>query len=56
MIGIAYAGKEAMLGYDQVPHFGCCSAGALNPRHYPGLVSFFAVREGAWYYVEAGVK
>lgn len=53
-IGIAYAGQEILLGYDQVLHDGCCSAGTFNPRVSPDLVSFFAERDGAWYYVEVG--
>ena len=52
-IGISYAGQEIPLDYDQVLHDGCCSAGVFNPRVSPLIVSFFAERDGAWYYVEA---
>lgn len=53
-VGIVYDGQEIPLGYDRVLHYGCCSMGSLNPIQYENMVSFFAVRDGSWYYVEVG--
>ena len=54
-IGISFEGQVTMLGFDHVPHYACCSAADLNPRPSPNMVSFFAQKAGAWYYVEAGI-
>ncbi len=54
-IGISYNGEQIQLEYDQIPHYQCCSASALNPKSAPNMVSFFAQRQGTWYYVEIGV-
>jgi hypothetical protein len=54
-IGISYNGQEIPLGYDNVLHYGCCSAGVLNPIMSENMVAFFAQRGGHWYYVEIGV-
>jgi hypothetical protein len=53
-IGIVADGQDVPLGYDEVPHYGCCSAGALNPRIAPTMIAFFARRGNGWYYVEIG--
>ena len=53
-IGAVYAGQPVLLGYDTIPHYGCCSAGELNPRRSGSMIWFFAERGGAWYYVEIG--
>jgi hypothetical protein len=53
-IGISYDGEQVFLEYDQIPHYQCCSAAELNPRIAPSMVSFFAQRQGTWYYVEIG--
>jgi hypothetical protein len=53
-IGVSYDGDETDLDYDQIPHYQCCSEAELNPKASPGMVSFFAVRQGTWYYVEIG--
>ncbi len=53
-IGISYAGQEISLAYGQVLHDGCCSAATFNPRGSSNLVSFFAERDGAWYFVDFG--
>jgi hypothetical protein len=53
-IGAAYDGQAIPLGYDSIPHYGCCSAGELNPRRSGNMLWFFAERDGAWYYVEIG--
>jgi hypothetical protein len=54
-IGASFDGVEIPLAYDQVPHYGCCSAAELNPRRSQNMVEFFATRETNWYYVEIGV-
>jgi hypothetical protein len=54
-IGVSYDGREIPLGYDHVLHYGCCSAGILNPIMAENMVAFFAQRGGQWYYVEIGV-
>jgi hypothetical protein len=54
-LGISYDGREIPLGYAEIPRYGCCSAAALNPRSAENMVSFFAQRDGIWYYVEVGV-
>ncbi len=52
-IGISYAGQEIPLGFEEVSHYLCCSAGALNPRRYGPLIQFFARKGETWYYIEA---
>ena len=52
--GIFYNGHSMAVEYDEVPHYGCCSAGGHNPIHSESMVSFFARRSGTWYYVEIG--
>jgi hypothetical protein len=54
-IGFSYDGKDVPAGYDEIPHYGCCSDSEVNPRSAQNLVAFFARRDGAWYYVEMGV-
>ncbi len=53
-IGVVVDGQEVSLDYDDVSHYGCCSAGALNPRMARNMVAFFARRGERWYYVEIG--
>jgi hypothetical protein len=55
-IGISYDGQEIQLGYIEIPHYQCCSGGALNPRNYSLMVDFFARKGQAWYFVEAVSK
>jgi hypothetical protein len=54
-IGISYDGQTSELGYDEVPHYGCCSAAEMNPKPTKDMVSFFAKENGTWYYIEIGV-
>ena len=54
-INASYNGIEVPLGYDEIPHYGCCSAGALNPMMYQNRITFFARRGEVWYYAEIGV-
>jgi len=54
LIAAVYDGQAIDLHYSQIPHYRCCSESVLNPRQAEEMVSFFAVRDGAWYYVEIG--
>ena len=54
-IGIAFDQEETLLGFEEIPHYGCCSAGMLNPIQAEKMVSFFAQKDNTWYYVEIGV-
>jgi len=54
-IGFSYDGEQIPMEFDQIPHYQCCSAAALNPRTGLYMVSFFAQRQDTWYYVETGV-
>jgi hypothetical protein len=51
-IGYSFDGRESMPAYDEVPHYGCCSAAELNPRQARDMVAFFARKANAWYYLE----
>ena len=53
--GIFYDEQEMPQGYDEIPHYLCCSAGAMNPSTSPYMVWFFGRRGEQWYYVEAYV-
>ena len=54
-IGINYAGEDSMLGFDQISHYACCSAGIFNPRAYLNMVTFFATKGLRNYYIELGL-
>jgi len=49
------AGETVDLDYDEVAHYGCCSAARLNPIKAENMLSFFARRDAQWFYVEAGI-
>ncbi len=53
--GIAYAGVVLPLDYDEIQHYLCCEDSGFNPRVYKNMIGFFATKNGALYYVEAGV-
>jgi hypothetical protein len=55
VIGISYDGTEISLGYEEIPHYGCCSAGTFNPDMYQNMVAFLARKGSQWYYIEIGV-
>jgi hypothetical protein len=52
--GYSYDGQETDLEYSQIPHYNCCSESVTNPGPAENMVSFFAQRDGTWYYVELG--
>jgi hypothetical protein len=54
-IGISYAGKTLPQQYDEVMHYQCCEPAMFNPRNFDNLTQFHALRNGTWYYVEAGL-
>ncbi len=49
-----YDGVAINLGYDEIPHYNCCSASTLNPMIAQNMVAFFARQGSDWYYVEIG--
>ncbi len=53
-IRVSYAGQTLPMSYDEIPHYGCCSASELNPIHAKTMIAFFARRSDTWYYVEIG--
>jgi hypothetical protein len=53
-IGFSYDGQVVEAGYDEIPHYSCCSAAGLNPVRAQNMVAFFAQRDSIWYYVEIG--
>lgn len=55
IIDISFDNKVVTVGYEHIPHNACCSAARLNPIRAANMISFFAQRNGVWYYVEAGV-
>lgn len=54
-IGYAFGGEEVDLGFDQVPHYRCCSESVLNPVQAQSMVAFFGRRGSEWSYVELGL-
>ena len=46
-----FDGQEIQLGYEDVPHYLCCSDSGLNPRARQGMVSFFGTTASQWYFV-----
>ena len=54
-VGAVYDGQEIVLDYDLIHHYSCCSGGEFNPIPAADMVSFFAQRNGQWYYAELGV-
>lgn len=49
-----YDGQVLPLGYDEVPHYHCCSESVINPYPFQEMVAFFGVRDGTWYFVQIG--
>ena len=49
-----YDGQIIPLGYDEVPHYHCCSESVLNPYPFREMVGFFGVRTGTWPFVQVG--
>lgn len=53
-LGYSYDGKETNLPYDEILHYGCCSASSLNPIPAENMVAFYALTGEDWFYVELG--
>jgi len=54
-VRISYGGQTLPNTYDQVFHNQCCEASMHNPLNLGDTVLFHALRDGTWYFVEAGV-
>ena len=55
LVRISYGGEILPNTYDQVFHNQCCEASIHNPLNLGDSVLFHALRDGTWYFVEAGV-
>jgi hypothetical protein len=55
LTGISYDGQEIPLDYEGVNHYGCCSAGALNPHMAQNMIGFFSWQGENNFYTEIGV-
>ena len=47
-----YDGQEISLGYDDVPHYLCCSDSGLNPKARQDAVLFFGKKGDLWYFIQ----
>jgi hypothetical protein len=54
-VHISYAGRTLPNVYDQVFHNQCCERAMHNVEGLGDVVLFHALRNGTWYWVEAGV-
>jgi len=52
---MSYAGQTLPFVYDQVVHGGQGTSAMFSPGGNEYMVWFYALRDGLWYYVEAGV-
>jgi hypothetical protein len=55
LIHLNYAGRDLPYTYDQVVHDNNGNLSIFNPGGNGRIVWFYALRDGLWYYVEAGV-
>lgn len=53
-LGYSYDEQEHPLPYQEILHYGCCSATTLNPLPAENMVAFYAHTGDDWYYVELG--
>jgi hypothetical protein len=54
--GIHFAGQDLNdYRYEEIVHNQCCEPAIFNPGDSPFMVWFYGLRNGTWYYVEAGV-
>jgi hypothetical protein len=51
-----YDGQVIPLGYESIPHYGCCSGGFFNPYVWTDMVAFFGFRDGVYYFVQLGTS
>jgi len=52
---ISHAGTTLRYTYDNIMHYQCCSSSYFNPITYESMISFYAIKKGYLYYVEAGI-
>ena len=55
-VRISYAGQTLPHVYDEVFHNMCCEAAIHNIEAREDVLWFHALRDGTWYFVEAGVN
>jgi hypothetical protein len=53
-LGYSYDDQITRLPYEEIIHYGCCSAATLNPITAERMVAFFATTGEDWFYVELG--
>ena len=51
-LGLNLDGIETAFPYQNISHYGCCSAGAYNPVQIGDLLLFFARNDNTPYYFE----
>jgi len=51
-LSISFDGKIALLPFQSIPHYGCCSAGLTNPMQIGNILIFYGMKDGNWFYVE----
>jgi hypothetical protein len=54
-VHLSYDGETLPFSYDEVVHNQCCEPAMFNVQANESMVWFHALRNGIWYYVEAGV-
>lgn len=54
-IGISFDGRTLPYVYEEVVHYQCCEPAHFNAMHNDSMVWFYALKDGFWHYVEAGV-
>jgi hypothetical protein len=54
-IRLSYAGETLDVVYEDVKHYLCCEPSMFNVSGNGTMVWFYGLRDGMWYYVEAGV-
>jgi hypothetical protein len=54
-IHLSYDGETLPVSYDEVIHNQCCEPAMFNLQGNENMTWFHALRDGTWYYVEAGV-
>jgi hypothetical protein len=54
-VSISYATWDYPVHYDEVWHYRCCGDSLFNPYGNDRMVAFWARKDHAWWYVEAGI-
>jgi hypothetical protein len=55
LISISYNEELYQTDYDEIIYDKCCEASLFNIWNNNVMIGFFALKDGFWYYVEAGV-